>query len=258
MMHPAEYSGHPMIIFSGRVEAENITVTHLPTTKNRSSELAHNLDRLWDEEVAEMTAKGRKIWNAELYRLEDFRYSCSTLSVDLSTIEVREIHASIRLSGESDRGESYRPRSIFVASFIETSDGKFIFGRTNANTLTAGRIDLIGGSLSKTERPVTNGADLFRSALSEIEEELNVGAVDVESGHLCAILKTPRSFVGMIFHVRLNIDLVQFERRFRARDNDEITEAVAVDRNDLSSFLTAQASYLPFLRELPLVASAAD
>ncbi|MDW9817154.1 hypothetical protein GOB25_19175 [Sinorhizobium meliloti] len=245
-----------MIIFSGRVEAENITVNHLPTTKNRSSELEDNLDRLWDEEVAEMTDKGRKIWNAELYRLEDFRYSCSSLSVDLSTIEIKEIHAS-RLSGESDLGESYRPRSIFVASFIETNDGKFVFGRTNANTLTAGRIDLIGGSLSKTERPVTNGADLFRSALSEIEEELNVGAVDVKSGHLCAIVKTPRSFVGMIFHVRLNIDLAQFDRRFRARNNDEITEAVAVDRNDLSSFLTSQASYLPFLRELPLVAPAA-
>lgn len=77
---------------------------------------------------------------------------------------------------------------------------------------------------------------------------------DVRSGHLCAILKTPRSYVGMIFHVRLNIDLVQFESRFAARNNDEITEAIAVERIDLSSFLDSQASYLPSLSKLDLMA----
>ncbi|WEX91135.1 hypothetical protein PZN02_004763 [Sinorhizobium garamanticum] len=76
--------------------------------------------------------KGRKIWNAELYRLEGFQPSGSSLNVDLSTIEVKEIHASHRFPGERDLGESYRPNNIFVASFIETNDEKFVFGRTNA------------------------------------------------------------------------------------------------------------------------------
>ncbi|MBO9102333.1 hypothetical protein [Rhizobium sp. L58/93] len=243
-----------MIIFSGKIDIKDITIDLLPTTKKRSSTLEHDLDRLWQDEVAEMTAKGRKIWNAELYRLEGFQQSDTSLHVELSTIEIKEIHAAHRLPGERDLGESYHSNNVFVASFIETSDGKFLFGRTNTNTLTAGRIDLIGGSLSKTERPIANANDLFYSALSEIEEELNVGMADVRSGHLCAILKTPRSYVGMIFHVRLNIDLVQFESRFAARNNDEITEAIAVERIDLSSFLDSQASYLPSLSKLDLMA----
>lgn len=247
-----------MIIFSGKVDIRNITIDLLPTTKKRSSTLERDLEKLWEDEVTEMTAKGRKIWNAELYRLEGFRQSDTSLHVELSTIEIKEIHASHRLPGERDLGESYHPNNIFVASFIETSDGKFLFGRTNTNTLTAGRIDLIGGSLSKTERPIANATDLFHSALSEIEEELNVGMADVESGYLCAILKTPRSYVGMIFHVRLNISLVQFERRFAARDNDEIIGTIAVERVDLSDFLGSQASYLPSLSKLDLTGSAAD
>lgn len=245
-----------MIIFSGKVDIEGITINHFPTTKKRGAALERDLDKLWDDEVAEMTAKGRKIWNAELYRLEGFQYSGNALHLDLSTIEVKEIHACHRLPGEIDLGENYRPNNIFVASFIETSDGKFLFGRTNTNTLSAGRVDLVGGALSKTERPIDDAGDLFHSALSEIEEELNVGVAEVKSGYLCAILRTPRSYVGMIFHVRLNIDLIQFERRFHERDNDEITEVITVELGDLSGFLASQASYLPSLRELQLVPSA--
>jgi 8-oxo-dGTP pyrophosphatase MutT (NUDIX family) len=245
-----------VLLFSESVEIENIVVNLLPSTKKRSAALDRDLNALWDEEVAEMTAKGRKIWNAELYRLENFQCIDTSLVLDLSTIEVKEIHAAHRLPGEGDLGESYRPNNIFVASFIETKDQKFIFGRTNTNTLNAGRIDLIGGSLSKTERPVVTGDDLFHSALSEIEEELNVPFSDVNSGYLCAILRTPRSYVGMIFHIRLNIDLAQFESRFRIRENDEITDAVVVDESELGSFLESQVSYLPSLRTLPFVTAA--
>ena len=247
-----------MLLFSESVEIENIVVNHLPSTKKRSDALNRDLDALWDEEVAEMTAKGRKIWNAELYRLENFQCIDTSLVLDLSTIEVKEIHASHRLPGEADLEDSYRPNNIFVASFIETKDQKFIFGRTNTNTLNAGRIDLIGGSLSKTERPVVTGDDLFLSALSEIEEELNIPLSDVGSGHLCAILKTPRSYVGMIFHIRLNLDLPQFESLFHNRENDEITEAVVVDESELGSFLGSQASYLPSLKTLPFIKAASS
>ena len=48
-----------MIIFSGKVDIERITITHMPTSKKRSSILERDLDKLWDEEVAEMSAKGR-------------------------------------------------------------------------------------------------------------------------------------------------------------------------------------------------------
>lgn len=247
-----------MIIFSGRVDIDNIAINHLPTTKRRSSTLERDLDKLWDEEVAEMTAKGRRIWNAELYRLEGFQHTDTAIHVDLSTIEVKEIHASNRIPGERDLGESFRTNNIFVASFIETSDGKFLFGRTNTNTLMAGRIDLIGGSLSKTERPIANAKDLYYSALSEIEEELNIRTDEVGSGHLCAILKTPRSYVGLIFHVRLKIDLLQFEQRFLDRNNDEITETLAIDSGNLHGFLETQTGYLPSLRELTLATGAGD
>lgn len=50
-----------MIIFSGKIDIKDITIDLLPTTKKRSSTLEHDLDRLWQDEVAEMTAKGRKI-----------------------------------------------------------------------------------------------------------------------------------------------------------------------------------------------------
>lgn len=241
-----------VIIFSGKVDIENITITHIPTTKKRSSILERDLDKLWDEEVAEMSGKGRKIWNAELYRLEGSQRTTTSLRLDLSTIEVKEVHASNRLPSEREMGEEYRTSNIFVASLIETSDGKFLFGRTNTNTLMAGRIDLIGGSLSKTERPVSDANDLFNSALCEIQEELNINASVVRTGHLCAMLRTPRSYVGLIFYVQLNIDFLEFERHFRGRDNDEITEVIAVDRQEIASFLEVRTGYLPFLRDVPL------
>ena len=193
-----------------------------------------------------------------MYRLEGFERTNTSLQLDLSTIEVKEVHASNRLPSEREMGEEYRTSNIFVASLIETRDGKFLFGRTNTNTLMAGRIDLIGGSLSKTERPVSDANDLFNSALSEIQEELNIDASVVGTGHLCAMLRTPRSYVGLIFSVQLNIDFLEFERHFRGRDNDEITEVIAVDRQQISSFLEVQTGYLPFLRDIPFIASAPE
>lgn len=226
-----------MLLLSETIEIDDIVIRHQPSTKARSAELARDIDRIWDEEVAEMTAKGRKIWNAELYRLESFALNGQRLWLDLSTIEVKEIHATHRLPGESELGEKHRPNNIFIASLIETRDGKFIFGRTNANTLNAGRVDLIGGALSKTERPVATSNDLYGSALAEIEEELNLSADRVAHGCLCAILRTPRAYVGLIFLIRLNIDAQEADRLFRARDNDEITEILVLKRAEVQAFL---------------------
>jgi 8-oxo-dGTP pyrophosphatase MutT (NUDIX family) len=245
--------GYGMLLLTDAIDIKNIVIRHLPTSKTRSAALHQNLDSLWHDIVAEMQEKGRKIWNAELYRLEALTRTDTALHVDLSTIEVKEIHASQRIAGEYDLGESYCTCNIFVASFIETSDGYFIFGRTNTNTLNAGRIDLIGGALSKSERIVETGDDLFLAAIAEIEEELNVPREAVQSGRLCAILKTPRSYVGVIFHARLDLNRKGFEEHFGARENDEITEAILVERSELGAFLASQMSYLPSLANLPFV-----
>lgn len=236
-----------MLLMSSSIDVENMAVQHGPSTKLRSAYLDENMDTMWNEFVEKSRQIGRRVWNSTLYRMESFDLTEQGLAMHLSTIEVKEIQMSMRVPGEYDLGDRYRPYNMFVGSLVETADGKFIFGRTNTNTLSAGRIDLIGGALSHTENAVHSGNDIYMAALTEITEELNIGSNCVINGKVCSLLRTTRFNIGVVFHVALGITAREVDSLFEARQNDEIVETIQVDRTDVASFLEKSPSYLPTL-----------
>lgn len=240
-----------MLLISKPLRPPEITIRHCPTTKRRSPHLDQNIDVIWRNLLEEKIREGKRLWDAELYRLESFSLQGSILHLDISTISVKEVQASRRVPDEYGHGRSYRCHNIFVASLIRSLDAHYVFGRSSATTMGGGRVELIGGALSKSEAEIHDAGDIFDAAAREIEEEINILPIHMKSMSLCAILETNEFGIGLIFEVDLRIRMEDVRDRFFRRKNDEISDIIIVCEKDAANFLSFQSGYLPMIGRLP-------
>ena len=78
---------------------------------------------------AEETAKGKKMRDSDLYRVDTMDISDDRCSLSLGTMKWSELHIARYLDQELELlDEKNYPHGIAIASLIETNDAYFIFG----------------------------------------------------------------------------------------------------------------------------------
>ncbi len=106
-------------------------------------------------------------------------------------------------------------RVIYGAGLVETKDSYFVFGEMNDHTAYPGRLQCVGGGLSRNDLK-GNQFQLQDSVLREMIEELGI-QLDCVSSCSVRFLKTggDYDFLAILFHVQLNLTNSQLEDEYK-------------------------------------------
>ena len=242
----------PRVLFKGKYNLKNIE-TKFSNTSNRKINLSleSKLQKEWKQILREVTKRGIKAWDSNLYRLDNFEAQKDKLSLTLSTIPFSISKSMNRyLDNLYKLGEDYFSKSLFTESLIKTSDNKYVFGKLTTNYLTSRKIDLIGGVLSKDEQIVKNGKDVFKALFTEFKEEINISEKHIKSSILIGTVLTPKTKVGLIFDTCLSISSRSLIHHFKRSENDEIEDLILVDKIDLMNTIDKTAEYRTEIEQL--------
>ncbi|KZE69002.1 hypothetical protein AWM68_01680 [Fictibacillus phosphorivorans] len=120
-------------------------------------------------------------------------------------------------------------RVIYGAGLVETSDSYFVFGEMNKHTAYPGRLQCVGGGLSREDLQ-GNEFQLRISVLREMTEELGIHKEHVTNCSPCFV-KTGGTydFITVLFYIQLDLTLNQLKERYKAfceelMDKGEIPE----------------------------------
>jgi len=189
--------------------------------------------QIWQQKMREAKKSGKKMWDQPVYRLEKFHIDQNKCELEVSTIPF-SIRSSIKdFTNELiKKGEEYLPMAIYSSVFVETADGKFIFGEKSDKYVANRKYSYIGGVFNRSEEH-DNGADLFTASCDEVKEELGIENNDVEEFNLLGALRTESCNVALVFYCRLNLTEDETVEKFKERNDLEMKSLFFAGRKDL-------------------------
>lgn len=225
------------ILFTGAYSQTDLTSIYNEISSRKiDPQIERKAGQLWQERVSEASKKKQKLWDASVYRLED--YDCG----DGCKLVFSNIPFSIRMGLQTCTSEllklggDYLPMATYTSLFIETEDHNFVFGSKSNQYNTNRTYTYIGGVFNQTENVEI---DLFESVKSEITEELGVSESMFEKLHLIGAFQSKTGNVGFIFYCKLAIKSEELQKIFNKREDYEIKSIYFVDRNDVREFCTS-------------------
>jgi 8-oxo-dGTP pyrophosphatase MutT (NUDIX family) len=155
-------------------EAELCNVTIQPVEHRKiSSVYQDEREIVWTAQMEKVLARGGKLWNGEIYTLEDVLSPVEgQIILKMSTCEYKDlmflaIKGPEHISGQF--GEAHQFHFTGVSCVPMTRDGKYVFGiRADRDVPMLGGI---GGNLNKDEMEIHFFDDIRGCMLREIQEE---------------------------------------------------------------------------------------
>ncbi len=225
------------IIFNSDITFDIVTIKEISSTRLIDPVLEKLCRKRWREILNDAKNQRKKIWDSDVYRFESAIWKDNILQLNVSTIPF-----SIRLSMNNFTdtvnmlGMKYAPLGMYTSCFVVTADGQYLFIEKSNSYYSNRKMAFIGGILSKTESILQNGSDLFNEAIREIQEELDLYSIGVQTNILKAGYITENYNVCLLFEVKLNISLKDIQKNFKASCEKETANIVDVARADLSQF----------------------
>jgi 8-oxo-dGTP pyrophosphatase MutT (NUDIX family) len=121
-----------------------------------------------------------------------------------------------------------------------------LFGRRSRN----GTIDLIGGGVQSDESAVESGSDIEANLRKEIFEELGIRSAQIQDVRGIGVLLSTTSNVLVIAAVDLDLSIKEVAAQFANRTDDDMSDLVGVNEDDLSAFLRNMPDYRTLISEL--------
>ncbi len=225
------------IIFKHDYLPSQITFTEVPSSRKIDPILEASCKARWVELIHEAKESGKQIWDSETYRFELAQVGPDGLSLVLSTIPF-SIWRSMNfvIDKVQQLGLSYSSKGMYSSCFFLTSDGKYVFIEDSGKYLNRRPIMFIGGVLSKSEKELKSGFDLFNEAEKEVIEEAGAHQEDIESTVLNAGYITESYNICLIFTIKLSITFDQLVERFNQNNDGEAKGLIGITKSGLSEF----------------------
>ncbi len=229
------------IYFKGCWEAAQVTVTEIPATRHIDLGLEGKCLADWNAKLLEAKKQGRLLWDSEIYRFEKaFNTSTNNLSLQFSTIPF-----SIRLGMNAytdtvqEKGLPYAPQGLFTSVLLVTSDKYLVFIEKSDRYFTAKKYSWIGGVLSKTEKIINTGEDLFDEVQKEIFEESTIAAEHITNKvQLLSGYRTDNWNVCLLFKQAIQLTAAELQTLFELNGGDEAKNLLMIDPEELSDKLS--------------------
>lgn len=241
----------PKILFKGNYAAADITIATLAeSTRKIDPKLEQQIELKWQELLTEAKASGRKLWDSELYRFENFRTD-PKLELTFSTVTFSVAKAGSAFIDEFKRiGEEYYSKSTFVIGLAKTSDDYYILGEVSSNYMNTGAIDIIGGVLSKSEGLMTNSNDLFAALCKEFREEIGIKQENLANLRLLGAILTMKFKVCLVFHLEIALTKNEVQNIYDQTKDDELSRIIFIPENELKNELAKLPDFRSTVVEL--------
>ncbi len=216
---------------------ESLIIRDVVSTRKIDKDLEVFCKNMWNEMLVEAKNENKKLWDSEIYRFESISESGDIIDLEISTIPFSAVVSMNKYIKEADDFDiSFAPLGMFTSCFVKTSDDKYLFIEKSNKFYTKKKISFIGGTLSKTEKVIKNGIDLFGEVIKEIKEELGLSEEDIETVIFNNAYETKNFSVCLLFDVMLNCSLEQIKNKFNLQNDGEAVRIIDVDSNKLSEF----------------------
>lgn len=150
--------------------------------------------------------KDNRFSRGEVFHVDTVKETQDFLAVILK----RSDYAYYLYSVRNKQIEMERCRVIYSAGLVETADSFFVFGEMAKNTAYPGRLQCVGGGLSKHDLQ-NSFFNLEKSVLRELHEELGIANDNNVKDCVVKYLKTGGDFdfITVLYHIQLNLTLEQ-------------------------------------------------
>jgi|GEM_PF-2544806 len=217
----------------------SLIIKEIASTRKFDKSLELASKKSWEETLKKASKEGKVIWDSEIYRLESLETNKRHLNINLSTIPF-----SIRI-GMNDHSElvkklgiNYAPLGVYTSCFILTSDKKYLFIKKSDRYYSNRKYSFVGGILSKTEKKLSSGKDLFGEMRKEIQEETGLRNINLNYMTLNAGYLSKNYNFCLIFSLKLTESLKTVLELFKYKSDGEAEEIVGVEKKDLHEFRT--------------------
>lgn len=222
------------------------------------AEVTGDVEEYWTERIA----SGKKFSRGDVFSIDSIERGGETIRIGLSLSDYAHYLATINGKIAKD----HACRVVHSSVMIEMTDGQLAFGQMSGNTALPGRVQCVGGGITRKDL-ADDGEhiDIRKNAATEMLEEIGIAADDagkVRSFRPWAMVESgPYGFLGLVFWAMLSVDKKEFARHYagfetslRAKgESPELSRIVFLDKDEkdklkwLSELGGRHAEYLPLI-----------
>ena len=212
-----------------KVEKSDISIFKL------DKELLDIKKSIWEEREKEAKENNEKLWDGDIYTLEDVSKLESNNILKISTIKFSEVVTYVKGLGRNIKN-SISPRYICTGVFVQTSDNYFVFGSKRGKEEGA----LVGGFTDVDDLEINVSEDFKRNMLKELKEELDINEVDLTNVEFKGILETEKGSVNIFFKVKTSLSKVEVEERYNSINDKEFQSLIFIEENSVKEYLDSK------------------
>jgi len=212
-----------------KVEKSDISIFKL------DKELLDIKKSIWEEREKEAKENNEKLWDGDVYTLEDVSKLESNNILKISTIKFSEVVTYVKGLGRNIKN-SINPRYICTGVLVQTSDNYFVFGSKRGKEEGA----LVGGFTDKDDLEIKVSEDFKRNMLKELKEELDINEVDLTNIKFKGILETEKGSVNIFFKVNTSLSKVEVEKRYNNIKDKEFQNLIFIEENSVKEYLDSK------------------
>lgn len=213
---------------------EHVFLTEVASSRAVDEKLEAMSKNTWQTMLHEAAATGRQLWDSEIYRLEDVDICTHTLSLNISTVP---FSVRVGMNDHTERvrqlGLAYAPKGLYTSCLVSTTDHHYVFIEKSNIYFTKKKYAWVGGVLSKTERHISSGKELFDTVRTEVMEELGVESEQITSTTLSAGYVSENWNACLLFTVELKLTTHELQAMFMKQSDDEAVELVMIAKSNL-------------------------
>jgi hypothetical protein len=203
-------------------------------------EIQEQIDTKWNEMYERETAKGKKMRDSPLYRIDSLDITEETCRISLWVMKYSQLFIPKHVPSLLESIDPlYYPNGIAVGTLIETSDGYFIFGirgKTHAGR-EGGEIAMIGGTLQPDETQVSSYQWFVDHLYTEIKEETWVWSQYVCDTKLVGIQRMSNGGIAFTYYVKLLIEKDSVLENFEKDSDEELASLKFLPGDEVIGFL---------------------
>ncbi len=231
--------GDIKILFSGRWLPYNVSVQEKKSSRKIDETLEICCQKSWNAMFSKAKRTGKRLWDSYIYRFESVNSDKDHLNLIVSTIPF-----SIRLGMNANTnkikelGDEYASKGIFSSCIIQTSDNQYVFIEKSNKYFTQKRRAFVGGVLSKSEKVLKNGQDLFDEVKKEIKEEIGITIYNNKTIWLRTGYLTENFNVCLLFEALVPQSFMEIKKTFAKYSEGEAKNIVGISRDTLPSAIS--------------------
>ena len=190
---------------------------------------------IWEEKEKEAKDNNEKLWDGDVYTLEDVSCLEDNNILKISTIKYSEVVTYVK-GLERNIINSISPRYICTGVLVQTSDNYFVFGSKRGKEEGA----MIGGYSNRDELEVNISEDFKRNMLRELKEELDISEQDLTAIKFLGVLETEKGSVNIFFKVITSLSKEEVEKRYEKIVDKEFQSLIFIDEKSIKEYLDSK------------------